>query len=122
MKLSKLFVIALLAGTLGVLGCGDDETGDGNTGGDGGTGGDGAAGTAAAAAAAAASPTPAPEVCVKLRHASRKRQRVGERVCKSPDCCDDLAQAAQVAAGGGVTSTADSMSSAMRSATARTAR
>jgi hypothetical protein len=44
MKLSKLFVIALLAGTLGVLGCGDDETGDGNTGGDGGTGGNGATG------------------------------------------------------------------------------
>jgi hypothetical protein len=41
-------VIALLAGTLGVLGCGDDDgNGNGGTGGDGaaGTGGNGAAGT-----------------------------------------------------------------------------
>jgi len=35
MKLSRLFVIALLAGTLGVIGCGDDPTSDngGNGGG-----------------------------------------------------------------------------------------
>jgi hypothetical protein len=48
MKLSKLFVIALLAGTLAVIGC-DDGNGNGNggTGGDGngGTGGDGNGGT-----------------------------------------------------------------------------
>ena len=46
MKLSKLFVIALLAGTLGVLGC-DDETSTGGSGGSGtaGTGGRGPAGT-----------------------------------------------------------------------------
>jgi len=35
MKLSKLFMIALLAGTLGVIGCGDDaetpDNGDGGT-------------------------------------------------------------------------------------------
>jgi hypothetical protein len=36
MKLSKLFMIALLAGTLGVIGCGDDATGTGNTNGGGG--------------------------------------------------------------------------------------
>jgi len=35
MKLRKLFLVALLVGTLGVIGCGDDET----TGGTGGTGG-----------------------------------------------------------------------------------
>ncbi|MBW2626566.1 MAG: hypothetical protein JRE45_03000 [Deltaproteobacteria bacterium] len=40
MKLGRLFVIALLAGTLGVLGCGDDETnGTGGTAGSGGTAG-----------------------------------------------------------------------------------
>jgi hypothetical protein len=52
MKLSKLFVIALLAGTLGVFGCSDDpETGNGGTGGDGngGTGGDGAGGSGGSA-------------------------------------------------------------------------
>ena len=38
MKLSKLFMIALLAGTLGVIGCNDDTTGTGNTNGNG-TGG-----------------------------------------------------------------------------------
>jgi hypothetical protein len=41
MKLSKLFVIALLAGTLGAFGCSDDPPSNGN----GGSGGDGAAGT-----------------------------------------------------------------------------
>ena len=40
MKLSKLFVIALLAGTLGVFGCDDGTT---SNGGNGGSGGDGAA-------------------------------------------------------------------------------
>ena len=38
MKLSRLFMIALLVGTMGVVGCGDDETtdpGTGNTGGGG---------------------------------------------------------------------------------------
>ena len=40
MKLSKLFVIALLAGTLGVFGCSDDpETGNGGGGGTAGSGG-----------------------------------------------------------------------------------
>jgi hypothetical protein len=32
MKLRKLFLVALLVGTLGVIGCGDDET-TGGTGG-----------------------------------------------------------------------------------------
>ena len=41
MKLSNLFMIALLAGTLGVFGCSDDPPSNGN----GGSGGDGAAGT-----------------------------------------------------------------------------
>jgi hypothetical protein len=42
MKLSKLFVIALLAGTLGVFGCSDDpETGNGGSGGTAGSGGTG---------------------------------------------------------------------------------
>jgi hypothetical protein len=47
MKLSRLFMIALLAGTLGVLGCGDDETNPAGSGGSGtaGTGGSGTAGT-----------------------------------------------------------------------------
>jgi hypothetical protein len=48
MKLSNLFMIALLAGTLGVFGCDSDpQTGNGGSGGDGtaGTGGDGTAGT-----------------------------------------------------------------------------
>jgi hypothetical protein len=36
MKLSKLFVIALLAGTLGVIGCGSDD-GGGSSNGTGGT-------------------------------------------------------------------------------------
>jgi hypothetical protein len=51
MKLSRLFMIALLTGTLGMIGCSDDppQTGNGGTGGGaagtGGTGGDGAAGT-----------------------------------------------------------------------------
>jgi hypothetical protein len=48
MKLSKLFVIALLAGTLGVIGCSDDDNGGtAGTGGSGtaGTGGSGTAGT-----------------------------------------------------------------------------
>jgi hypothetical protein len=47
MKLRNLFLITLLAGTLSVLGCGDDETGNGGagaTGGDGGTGGSAATG------------------------------------------------------------------------------
>ena len=43
MGLKKLFLITLFAGTMSVLGCGDDETsgtgGTGATGGDGGTGG-----------------------------------------------------------------------------------
>ncbi len=41
MKLSKLFMIALLAGTLGVIGCGDDATNPAGSGGSGtaGTGG-----------------------------------------------------------------------------------
>ena len=35
MKLSRLFVIALLVGTMGVIGCGSDSSsGDGNGGGD----------------------------------------------------------------------------------------
>ena len=37
MKLSKLFMIALLAGTLGVIGCGDDATNPAGSGGSGGT-------------------------------------------------------------------------------------
>ena len=48
MKLRNLFVIALLAGTLGVFGCSDDPaTGNGGNGGEGtaGTGGEGTAGT-----------------------------------------------------------------------------
>jgi len=50
MKLSNLFLIALLAGTLGVFGCSDDpapDNGTAGTGGDGtaGTGGSGTAGT-----------------------------------------------------------------------------
>ena len=47
MKLSRLFVIALLAGTLGVLGCGDDTTNPAGSGGSGtaGSGGSGTAGT-----------------------------------------------------------------------------
>ena len=49
MKLSNLFMIALLAGTLGVFGCSDDPpaTGNGGSGGEGtaGTGGSGTAGT-----------------------------------------------------------------------------
>ena len=44
MKLSNLFMIALLAGTLGVFGCSDDDPKTGN-GGNGGTGGSGTAGT-----------------------------------------------------------------------------
>jgi hypothetical protein len=47
MKLSNLFMIALLAGTLGVFGCDSDPaTGNGGTGGSGtaGTGGDGGSG------------------------------------------------------------------------------
>jgi hypothetical protein len=41
MKLSKFFMIALLAGTLGVIGCGDDATNPAGSGGSGtaGTGG-----------------------------------------------------------------------------------
>ena len=35
MKLHRVFLIALLAGTLGVIGCGDDATGTGNTNGNG---------------------------------------------------------------------------------------
>ena len=45
MKLSKLFVIALLAGTLGVLGCNDETTGTAGSGGSG-TAGSGGSGTA----------------------------------------------------------------------------
>jgi hypothetical protein len=33
MKLSKLLMVALLAGTVAVIGCGDDETATGGTGG-----------------------------------------------------------------------------------------
>jgi hypothetical protein len=44
MKLSNLFIIALLAGTLGVFGCSDDPPANGN-GGNGGNGGSGTAGT-----------------------------------------------------------------------------
>ena len=43
MKLSRLFVIALLAGTLGVIGCSDDPPANGN-GGSGGTAGSGGTG------------------------------------------------------------------------------
>ncbi len=43
MKIRRLFLISVLAGTMSVLGCGDDET-NGGTGGDGGTGGTGATG------------------------------------------------------------------------------
>ena len=48
MKLSKLFVIVLLAGTLGVFGCGNDpDTGNGGSGGTAGSGGSaGSGGTA----------------------------------------------------------------------------
>ena len=35
MKLHRVFLIALLAGTLGVIGCGDDATGTANTNGNG---------------------------------------------------------------------------------------
>jgi len=41
MKLSKLFMMALLAGTLGVFGCSDDENNGGGTNGGGGSGGSG---------------------------------------------------------------------------------
>ena len=41
MKLSKLFMIALLAGTLGVIGCGDDATNPAGSGGSGGSAGSG---------------------------------------------------------------------------------
>jgi hypothetical protein len=47
MGLKKLFLITVLAGAMSVLGCGDDETGNGGagaTGGDGGTGGTAATG------------------------------------------------------------------------------
>jgi hypothetical protein len=47
MKLSRLFMIALLAGTLGVIGCGDDATNPAGSGGSGGSGGSaGTGGTA----------------------------------------------------------------------------
>lgn len=47
MKLSKLFVVALMVGSLGVLGCGDDDGGTAGSGGNGtaGSGGNGTAGS-----------------------------------------------------------------------------
>ena len=43
MKLSRLFLIAFLAGTFGLLGCNDDSNGTGGSGGTAGTGGNGGA-------------------------------------------------------------------------------
>jgi hypothetical protein len=72
MKLSSLFMIALLAGTLGVFGCSDDPpaTGNGGSGGEGtaGTGGDGTAGTGGGTAGtgggnASCGTEPAQELC-----------------------------------------------------------
>ncbi len=96
MKLSKLFVIALLAGTLGVLGCGDD---DGN--GNGGTAATArSCSTAAAAATAAPSPTPASEICVicpsRKRPARRRSSFVTLRIAATY-----LAPAARVARAAG---------------------
>jgi hypothetical protein len=78
MKLSKLFVIALLAGTLGVFGCSDDEPQNGN-GGSGGNGNGGSGGTAADACTSgdcADSSSDVQTACGEVK-----------TFCNSDDCC-----------------------------------
>jgi hypothetical protein len=81
MNLSKLFVIALLAGTLGVIGCSDDDnggtggTGTGGTGG-GGTGGGGGTVTDPCTGGFCDDPSEAKTAC-----------GVAIEYCKSDDCC-----------------------------------
>ena len=93
MKLSNLFMIALLAGTLGVFGCSDDppSNGNGGTGGDGngGSGGDGGTGGGAADPCTGGfcnDPSEAKTAC-----------EVAVDYCKGPDCCSGAG-----GAGGGV--------------------
>jgi len=82
MKLSRFFVIALLAGTLGAFGCSDDPPSNGN----GGSGGDGAAGSGGTGGGAA-------DPCTGgfCDDPSEAKTACGVAVdfCKSPDCCGD---------------------------------
>jgi hypothetical protein len=81
MKLSKLFVIALLAGTLGVFGCAEDAPSDGN-GGSGGNGNGGSGGNGGTAADACTSGDCADS-------SSEVQTACGEvkTFCNSDDCC-----------------------------------
>jgi hypothetical protein len=79
MNLSKLFVIALLAGTLGVIGCSDDE--NGGTAGIGGTGTGGSGGTATdpCTGGFCVDPSEPKTVC-----------ELTIEFCKSADCCEGV--------------------------------
>jgi hypothetical protein len=76
MNLSKLFVIALLAGTLGVIGCSDDDNGGTGGTGTGGTGGGGGTVTDPCTGGFCDDPSEAKTAC-----------GVAIEYCKSDDCC-----------------------------------
>jgi hypothetical protein len=87
MKLSRLFLIATLVGTLAAIGCGDDETGNGGTAGTGGTAGSGGNGTGGGGGTVTdpctggfcddpSEPKTACELAIDF--------------CKSPDCCEGV--------------------------------
>ena len=82
MKSSRLFVIAMLVGSLAVIGCGDDGGGTAGTGGSGtaGTGGSGTAGTGGGNGALS--------TCDALCASNCDLQNVGGG---DPDCLSDCA-------------------------------
>ena len=89
MKLSNLFMIALLAGTLGVLGCGDDTTNPAGSGGSGtaGTGGSGTAGTGGGGGTVTDPCTGG--LCVDPSEPKAACELTIE-FCKSVDCCEGV--------------------------------
>ena len=81
MKLSKLFVIALLAGTLGVFGCSDDPPSNGN--GNGGSGGDGNGGSGGTAVDPCTSGD-----CADSSSDVQATCNAVVTYCNSDDCCE----------------------------------
>jgi hypothetical protein len=83
MKLSNLFMIALLAGTLGAFGCSDDNGGAAGTGGSGtaGTGGTGTGGSGGTAT------DPCTGGFCEDPSEAKKGCEVAIEYCKSDDCC-----------------------------------
>jgi hypothetical protein len=95
MKLSKLFMMALLAGTLGAFGCSDDNGGTGGTG-TGGTGGTGTGGSGGSGTGGSGGSTADPctgPLCDDVARKEACDELIGEcnlavQVDIPPDTCD----------------------------------